>query len=176
LTLSRLDDNDGAQEKPPCNLLAVLRETVRDLQPLADRSAIALTLALPPGAVWVRGDREGLRQVAGNLIDNAIKYTPRGGSVRVALATQGNSTRLEVADTGIGLAPADQERVFERFYRVDRARSRDVGGTGLGLSIVKNTVKILRGDDGVQSHLGHGSTFFVVLPRIPPPDDADAPA
>jgi len=178
LTLSRLDDDDdGGQEKPPCNLIAVLRETVRDLQPLADRGAIALSLALPPGAVWVRADREGLRQVAGNLIDNAIKYTARGGSVRVALATQGEGVRLEVADTGIGLSPADQERVFERFYRVDRARSRDVGGTGLGLSIVKNTVKNLGGDVGVQSRPGHGSTFWVVLPRIPPPPaDGDDPA
>jgi two-component system phosphate regulon sensor histidine kinase PhoR len=176
LTLSRLDAEGGrAAPGHPCSLIAVLRETVRDLQPLADKRTISLSLSLPAESVWVRAEREALRQVAGNLIDNAIKYTPPGGAVRVALAARGAVARLEVADTGIGLSPDDQERVFERFYRVDRARSRDVGGTGLGLSIVKNTVRGLGGDVGVQSRLGHGSTFWVELPCIPPPpaDEGD---
>jgi two-component system phosphate regulon sensor histidine kinase PhoR len=165
LTLSRLDDAaDALRDRRPCDLVAVLADTVRDLAPLAERGGVALQAALPEQGVWVRADREALRQVAGNLIDNAIKYTGRDGHVRVTLSVRDARALLEVADTGIGLSPDDQERVFERFYRVDRARSRDLGGTGLGLSIVKNSVKALGGDVGVRSRLGSGSTFWVDLP------------
>jgi two-component system, OmpR family, phosphate regulon sensor histidine kinase PhoR len=112
----------------------------------------------------LRADREGVRQVVGNLIDNAIKYTPEGGKVTVHVEVQSDHVQFEVIDTGIGLSDEDQERVFERFYRVDRARSRELGGTGLGLSIVKNTVRSLGGDVGVRSTIGQGSTFWVKLP------------
>ncbi len=165
LTLSRLDEGEpSSPEAVLTDWNVVLGETVRDLQPLAERRTVALTLSLPSEPVWVRADREVLRQVAGNLIDNAIKYTPTNGTVSVHVTTRSTRVRLEVIDTGIGLSPADQERVFERFYRVDRARSRDLGGTGLGLSIVKNTVRSLGGGVGVQSVLGEGSTFWVELP------------
>lgn len=178
LTLSRLDDDGGQNEPaPPCDFAAVLRDTVRDLQPLAEKRALILLADVPEDGVWVRAEREALRQVAGNLIDNALKYTPSGGRVSVVLVGEVAATapadafadrrcRLEVADTGIGLSPEDQERVFERFYRVDRARSRDLGGTGLGLSIVKNTVRNLGGEVGVRSTLGKGSTFWVELPVV----------
>lgn len=179
LTLSRLDDDGGHDEPvPPCDFAAVLRDTVRDLQPLAEKRALHLLADVPDDGVWVRAEREALRQVAGNLIDNALKYTPASGRVAVVLSSgvgagpgsgeqapfAGARCRLEVSDTGIGLSPEDQERVFERFYRVDRARSRDLGGTGLGLSIVKNTVRNLGGEVGVRSALGKGSTFWVELP------------
>lgn len=179
LTLSRLDDDGGHDEPvPPCDFAAVLRDTVRDLQPLAEKRALHLLADVPDDGVWVRAEREALRQVAGNLIDNALKYTPASGRVAVVLSGgagaeaadggpapfAGARCRLEVSDTGIGLSPQDQERVFERFYRVDRARSRDLGGTGLGLSIVKNTVRNLGGEVGVRSALGKGSTFWVELP------------
>lgn len=177
LTLSRLDDEEGSQrELRPCDLVTVLADTLRDLGPLAERRELSLTSELPGHAVWVRGDREALRQVAGNLIDNAIKYTGKGGQVRVVLTLREARALLEVADSGIGLSAEDQERVFERFYRVDRARSRDLGGTGLGLSIVKNTVKSLGGEVGVHSRLGHGSTFWVELPVERQPDEADGAA
>ena len=166
LTLSRLDhDGDGAPFEPgPCDLGPVVAEALRDLAPLAERGALTLAGELPPGPTPVRAEREALRQVVGNLIDNAIKYTGRGGSVRVVLTMEGANCRFEVVDTGLGLSPADQDRVFERFYRVDRARSRELGGTGLGLSIVKNLVKSLGGEVGVRSVLGQGSTFWVQLP------------
>jgi two-component system phosphate regulon sensor histidine kinase PhoR len=183
LTLSRLDDDGGHDEPvPPCDFAAVLRDTVRDLQPLAEKRALHLLADVPDDGVWVRAEREALRQVAGNLIDNALKYTPASGRVAVLLTGGTNAVpsasagggglapfagvrcRLEVSDTGIGLSPEDRERVFERFYRVDRARSRDLGGTGLGLSIVKNTVRNLGGEVGVRSALGKGSTFWVELP------------
>ena len=164
LTLSRLDDEGGMASNEPCDLAAVLRETVRDLASIAEKRDIDLQIHLPDAPMWVRADREGLRQIAGNLIDNALKYTPERGTVTVRLRSAGRRLRIEVADTGIGLSPADQERIFERFYRVDRARSRELGGTGLGLSIVKNTARNFGGDVGVNSELGVGSMFWVELP------------
>ena len=173
LTLSRLDEDHAVdRDSAPCDFAVVLRETIRDLVPLADQRGIRVIAALPETEVPVAADREGLRQVSGNLIDNAIKYTPGGGSVTVQLADVDDRVLLEVTDTGIGLSPDDQARVFERFYRVDRARSRDVGGTGLGLSIVKNTVRNLGGEVGVRSTLGQGSTFWVTLPRSRTEDSA----
>ena len=166
LTLSRLDESDRSEPPPPpCDLVAVVRDIVRDLLPLAEKRKLVLSARLPADPLTVQADREALRQVGGNLIDNAIKYTPEGGRVTVQLSRQNGLVLLEVADTGIGLSVEDQARVFERFYRVDRARSRDLGGTGLGLSIVKNTVLNLGGDVGVRSTLGQGSTFWVALPH-----------
>jgi two-component system phosphate regulon sensor histidine kinase PhoR len=163
LTLSRLDEHlPGPAE--PCELAAVVREVARDLQPLADRQQVSLCTGLPDGPVWVAAERESLRQVVSNLVDNAIKYTPAGGSVTVGLGRNGARAALDVTDTGIGLGEPDQQRVFERFYRVDPARSSELGGTGLGLSIVKNTVQGLGGEVGVRSRLGQGSTFWVRLP------------
>ena len=165
LTLSRLDDDAGlAHAAEPCEFVALLRETLRDLLPLAEKREVEVVAPLPDHSLWVRADREALRQVAGNLIDNALKYTPERGTVTVKVTAQGDRLRFEVADTGIGLSVEDQQRIFERFYRVDRARSRELGGTGLGLSIVKNTVLNLGGDVGVTSELGVGSMFWVELP------------
>jgi two-component system phosphate regulon sensor histidine kinase PhoR len=166
LTISRLDDDPELASGVPVDLTTVLRETVRDLLPLAERRELDLQLHLGAASVWVLGDHEALRQVFGNLVDNALKYTPERGSVTVRLLQPDDRTaRVEVADTGIGLSVEDQQRVFERFYRVDRARSRELGGTGLGLSIVKNTARNLGGDVGVRSQRGVGSVFWVDLPR-----------
>lgn len=170
LTLSRLDEAVVDHDAEPVDVMAVVRETMRDLGALADKKALQLRGELPTRSVWLRADREMLRQVIGNLVDNAIKYTPQGGQVTVRAGAQHDRLHLAVVDTGIGLSPEDQERVFERFYRVDRARSRELGGTGLGLSIVKNTVKNLGGDVGVRSELGKGSTFWVDLPCLPVED------
>lgn len=175
LTLSRLDEGP-AEPADPCDLAMVVREVVRDLLPLADKRAVALRAEVPDAAVWIAAEREALRQVVSNLADNAIKYTPGGGSVTVRLLPGPLRAELAVADTGIGLSPADQARVFERFYRVDKARSREVGGTGLGLSIVKNTVASLGGEVAVQSELGRGSTFTVRLPCLPSQPEADQPS
>ncbi len=174
LTLSRLDEAKGPETgTEPCDIAAVVRETLRDLASLADRRCVHLSAQIPEHPLLLRVDREGLRQVVGNLVDNAIKYTGEGGRVTVDLQVREEHVRLEVIDTGIGLSVEDQERIFERFYRVDRARSREVGGTGLGLSIVKNTVRGLGGDVGVRSALGQGSTFWVDLPmpRASAPQD-----
>lgn len=164
LTISRLDDDPGVQSAEPCDLVSVLRAAITDLMPIAERRELSLQVELPDHPVWIRSDRESLRQMTGNLIDNALKYTSERGSVTVRLTVMPGRARFEVADTGIGLNVEDQERVFERFYRVDRARSRELGGTGLGLSIVKNTALRLGGDVGVNSELGVGSMFWINLP------------
>ena len=101
-----------------------------------------------------------------NLIDNAIKYTPNGGSVSVSCRSIADKILIDVSDTGIGIPREDLPRVFERFYRVDKARSRELGGTGLGLSIVKHLVQSLFGAIVVESRLGQGTVFTVSLPRL----------
>ena len=111
------------------------------------------------------GDDEGLRPVLGNLIDNALKYTPLGGRVVVRWHIDGRRAVLEVEDTGIGIPQQHQSRIFERFFRVDKARSRELGGTGLGLSIVKHWVQVFGGSVEVRSELGRGSTFTVRIPQ-----------
>ncbi len=110
-------------------------------------------------------DEEAIRQILDNLMDNAIKYTPEGGSVRVRCQAERSTVSIEVADSGIGIPRDDLPRVFERFYRVDKARSRELGGTGLGLSIVKHLVQSLGGQITVDSRIGAGSRFTVQLPR-----------
>lgn len=171
LTLSRLDEERGlGAGSEPCDLVHVVKECLRDLRSLADRKQIALETALQPDRAWIRAEPEALRQVVGNLVDNAIKYTAEGGRIRVRVRSAGAEARIEVEDTGIGLAPEDRDRVFERFYRVDKARSNELGSTGLGLAIVKNTVVNLGGSVGVNSTLGKGSTFWVALPLTGAPD------
>ncbi|MFO0869918.1 MAG: ATP-binding protein [Pirellulales bacterium] len=133
---------------------------------------VALTCEPPPFAVAVRADEEGLRTILNNLIDNAIKYTPLGGRVTVRWNRQGPWATLEVQDTGIGIARQHQARVFERFYRVDKARSRELGGTGLGLAIVKHLAQAFGGSVGIDSQPRQGSTFRVVLPVFEPTEAA----
>lgn len=164
LTLSRIDDDPAMVTGDPCDVMRVLRVTIEELLPLAEQRAVNLTTDGLGEPVWVLADAETLRQIIGNLIDNALKYTPSDGNVSVTSIVRPGRLRLEITDTGIGLSPVDQERIFERFYRVDRARSRELGGTGLGLSIVKNSVLGLGGKIGVESKLRHGTTFWVELP------------
>lgn len=169
LSLSRLE-SEGLVRKPAA---VDLREIVADGVERFTERAAAKGLALrfedggPPLAI-VTGDDGALAQVFDNLIDNAVKYTPEGGRVSVRLREAGSGGErfaVEIEDDGLGIAEADLERIFERFYRVDRARSRDVGGTGLGLAIVKHIVLLHRGTVHVRSELGSGSVFTVFLPR-----------
>ena len=114
-------------------------------------------------------DEEAVRQVLDNLLDNAIKYTPEGGHIRLQCRLPGELVSVEVADSGIGIPRDDLPRVFERFYRVDKARSRELGGTGLGLSIVKHLVQSIGGRVDVDSRLGEGTRFTILVPqhRVP---------
>ena len=114
----------------------------------------------------IRVDARLIVQVLVNLVNNAIKYTPRGGRVHVELAKQGKTAVVRVADNGIGIPEEDQLHIFDRFYRVDKARSRETGGTGLGLSIVKQIVLLHDGNISVSSRENEGSTFTVELPLL----------
>jgi two-component system sensor histidine kinase SenX3 len=126
-------------------------------------------LDLPDGVVVV-GDRRQLISALGNLVENAVKYSEPGGNVQIRVRVQGSFAELMVADQGIGIPAADHARIFERFYRVDKARSRDTGGTGLGLSIVRHVATNHGGEVLVSSAEGEGSTFVMRLPLAPVPD------
>jgi two-component system, OmpR family, phosphate regulon sensor histidine kinase PhoR len=130
------------------------------------------TLALEPPAenaeISVFADIEALSEIVDNLVDNAVKYTPAGGTIRLRWFADADACTIEIMDTGIGIPESDLPRIFERFYRVDKARSREMGGTGLGLSIVKHLVQAMNGTVRAASELGKGSVFTVRLPRAEP--------
>jgi two-component system phosphate regulon sensor histidine kinase PhoR len=126
-------------------------------------NGVALAGCPPTLAVWA--DADGLGRILDNLVDNAIKYTPPGGRITVRWQAAPQQVTLEVEDTGIGIPEPDLPRIFERFYRVDQARSRELGGTGLGLAIVKHMVQVLNGTVAVTSAVGAGTTFRISLPR-----------
>ena len=132
----------------------------------ARATAKGLTLRLEPadGMAVVSGDATLLRQVVANLVDNAIKYTPSGGIVKVGLSIRDTEAVIRVVDTGIGISPDDQVRLFEKFYRIKRRDTVDIPGTGLGLAIVKSIVGRHDGRGWVESRLNKGSAFYVSLP------------
>ena len=130
----------------------------------ASRKQITLEIEVPPGLPAVQGDASLLRDVLQNLLDNAIQYTPAGGHVHVTAEAKGREAVITVSDTGIGIPTSDRERIFERFYRVDAARSREAGGTGLGLSIAKHIVEAHNGRLWVDSVIGEGSKFSFSIP------------
>jgi two-component system phosphate regulon sensor histidine kinase PhoR len=164
LTLSRVETEEEALELRRLDLRGPVQESVRVLAGQAEEKGITLETSMPAESVLIRGDYEALRQVVDNLLSNAIRYTPSGGNVWVRLREDGGVALLEVQDTGLGLEPKHQARIFQRFYRVDKARSRELGGTGLGLSIVKHVVLAHKGGVAVESRPGHGSTFSVRVP------------
>ena len=161
LRLVQIDETESKVQAVPVRLDAVAHRVLDRLQPLADKKGIALRAALQEATV--AGDAMRLEQVATNLIENALKYTDEG-HVEVRVLTSGEEALLRIADTGIGIPEDAQTHVFERFYRVDKARSRGTGGTGLGLAIVERVVALYNGYVEVESKLGEGSTFTVHLP------------
>ena len=170
LSLARLESGQEIFDHQPLLIVPVLESCVESHR---DRATTKhLTLAFDPGsldeAIFVLADEEAVLQIADNLIDNAIKYTPENGSVRVSCRPQREVIVLDVADTGIGIPRDDLPRIFERFYRVDKARSRELGGTGLGLSIVKHLIQSIGGELQVESRVGSGSKFMVSFPRCTP--------
>ena len=163
LVLSRVESEKGALEMRPLDLRQPIAEASRRLDPEVVGRRIRFRTEVPDRPVVVLGDEEGLRQVVDNLLDNAFKYTSDEGEVSLRLLVEGTDAVIEIRDTGIGIEPDHIDRIFERFYRVDKARSRELGGTGLGLSIVKHIVEAHEGAVSVESKPGVGSAFFVRL-------------
>jgi two-component system phosphate regulon sensor histidine kinase PhoR len=164
LTLSQLESRDVPLEMKPARLADSAGSVIRLLEAQAADKGIRLASLIPEG-ITVSADLMKLEQVLVNLLDNALKYTPSGGTVTVSATEEGTMVRVAVADSGIGIPPRDIPRIFERFYRVDEARTRDQGGTGLGLAIVKHIVQLHGGSVTVESTPGKGSTFSFTLPK-----------
>jgi heavy metal sensor kinase len=163
--ISRLDAGEAAAEWVKFDLAKLAASTAEQMSLLAEDKNISVSCTAPD-QVWVEGDRARMKQVVVNLLDNAIKYTGNGGAVQIHVASQDRKAVLEVADNGIGISPEALPRVFERFFRVDPARSREAGGAGLGLSIVKSICTAHHGRVEVSSRPGEGSRFRVELPRV----------
>lgn len=163
LTLSRIESSAERLENL-VDLRAQVDEVLGLLRPSGEARGLVLVADCPDAPVNVRGEEEALRQALSNLVDNAVKYSAAGGQVMVRLHAENGRAVLEVEDEGPGIADEHLDRLFERFYRVDRARSRELGGTGLGLSIVKNVVQRHGGGVEVESERGRGSTFRLWLP------------
>ena len=166
LTLSRLEGKDAALSLHPLELCGTIRKAQMLMEDHARSKGIKLVASCPEDTSKVMADQGQLEQVLLNLLDNAIKYTPDGGEVSIIATQTAQQVRISVSDTGIGIPQKDQNRIFERFYRVDEGRSREQGGTGLGLSIVKHIVQLHNGEVTVTSTPGNGSTFTVSLPML----------
>lgn len=164
LSLARIESSQAPLELANLPLGRVAQRIVADYERQASTKQVTIENTIADFSITVRADEEALRQILSNLIDNAVKYTPPGGRVTISGRVDGSVVLCEVADTGPGIATEHQSRVFERFYRVDKARSRELGGTGLGLSIVKHLTQAMGGSVEVKSQVGQGSTFTVRLP------------
>lgn len=164
LTLTQMDSHSTALKLSKIDLSALTKETLHTLQIAAESNELDLETSITPG-ISMQGDAGKLTQIVYNLTDNAIKYTPKGGHITVVLTQEAGKIVFSVTDDGIGIPEEDQKHIFDRFYRVDKARSRATGGTGLGLSIVRQLVVMHGGTITVSSQPGHGSTFCVTLPK-----------
>ncbi len=163
LTLVHIDSNKLRLRREMIVFADTVRESAGRLAPLAKKREQTLDVQIADSCEMF-ADPGKLGQVCYNIIENAIKYTPDGGKITVKLKKSGRDAVLEITDTGVGIPPEDQPHVFDRFYRVDKARSRDTGGTGLGLSIVQQIIRLHAGSIQVFSEVGKGTTFVIQLP------------
>ncbi|MBL8179651.1 MAG: HAMP domain-containing protein, partial [Bryobacterales bacterium] len=164
LTLSRIELKTQKLQPESYYLNALVQDCVDSIMPIAAKKRIRILVEPAPVKSEVYCDSEAVHQILSNLLDNAIKYTPEGGAIHVSSLRKSSLMEVAVRDTGIGIPEEDQPRLFERFYRVDKARSRELGGTGLGLAIVKHLAKAMGGEVGVRSQHGDGATFWFTLP------------
>lgn len=170
LLLSRLEQQMLATERLLCCLNVLINDLIEEYSALASAASLQLTSSvLCHQPLYVMGDEDQLLRLLSNLIANAIQYTPTGGYVTVILKRSNNDAVIKILDTGIGIAPNEQNRIFDRFYRVHSDRSRSTGGSGLGLALAMAIVQAHKGSIQVQSQLGKGSTFIVRLPLTDTP-------
>jgi two-component system phosphate regulon sensor histidine kinase PhoR len=170
LDISRIEAGKYAIEMRPLSLSSVARSVSKSVSESCRRRGVKLEILVDPN-LRVRADAGALEQVLVNLVENAVKYGPESGIVELAAVEQGAAVRIEVRDEGPGIAPTHRRRVFERFYRVDPGRSRNMGGTGLGLAIVKNLTDAMGGDVGVDPREPQGSCFWVRLSKVTGDED-----
>jgi two-component system phosphate regulon sensor histidine kinase PhoR len=165
LDLARLENRELAVQIRSVDLRKIAEKIHSLFENDVRSKGLTFEVDIPPALAPVSADEEKLEQALGNLVQNAIKFTPSGGRVRISVSQGERDTVVAVSDTGIGISPEHQARIFERFYRVDKSRSREQGGTGLGLSIVKHIAQAHGGEVRVESEAGKGSTFSLSLPR-----------
>jgi signal transduction histidine kinase len=163
LTLSRLQADKGALNFESLELGAIIVESARLLSPLAENKGVRLQILPTAGQLRVRGDKAALVELFTNLLDNAIKYNIPAGNVQISVKKEKEFILCEIKDTGIGIQEGDQEKVFDRFYRVDQSRSKEIEGSGLGLSICKEIVKLHGGRIEIKSGKGEGTIALVYL-------------
>lgn len=168
LELSKMDADRLDLEVDRLSVLQLVQSCVETTQRLATEKRLRVSINLPPSVPDIAADRRRLAEVLQNLLDNAIQYTPSGGEIVVSASCDPEEVTFTVSDTGIGIPQVDQPRIFERFYRVDVARSREVGGTGLGLSIAKHLVEAHGGRIWVESEVRRGSRFHFTVPLFQP--------
>jgi two-component system phosphate regulon sensor histidine kinase PhoR len=164
LDLSRLESGQSKLDLKACSMALVAKKVISLLKKEAEDKSISISTEMVKDEK-VLADESKISQVLLNLIDNAIKYTPENGTISISAQAKAAVVEVRVSDTGIGISDKDLPRIFERFYRVDKARSRELGGTGLGLSIVKHIVQEHKGSVRVESLVGQGSTFTFTLPK-----------
>ena len=166
LDLSRIESGKMKMEFEPLGIRSIVNRSVSVLEKSAKDKGISIKVDIPENLPKVSGDEKRLSQVFLNLLDNAIKYTPENGSIIVNAYPTGKFVQTDISDTGMGISEKDIPRIFERFYRVDKGRSRELGGTGLGLSIVKHIVGAHNGQVWVKSTLAQGATFSFTIPQV----------
>jgi two-component system phosphate regulon sensor histidine kinase PhoR len=167
LVLARIEAAKGSEEHQRLDLRQPVRESCQQLAAAAQDKRLRVLVELPEEQIIVQGEAESLRQVVDNLLGNAIRYTPPGGEIAVSVTARAGEAVITVRDSGIGIEAQHLDRIFERFYRVDKARSRELGGTGLGLAIVKHVALAHGGTVSVHSRPGRGSSFHVNIPLAP---------
>lgn len=166
LSIASIESEKRPSDARNIDIASIIDNVVALLMSKSEAGGIAMETELPDKKAYVKGDKEAMTQAISNLADNALTYTPKGGAVCIRLKVDDKTVIIEVEDTGIGIEPHHQQRIFERFYRVDTARSRELGGTGLGLSIVKHVALSHGGNVEVISRPGEGSVFRIKLPLV----------
>jgi two-component system phosphate regulon sensor histidine kinase PhoR len=164
LKLSRIEAGKKELDLRPLDVSELLESCAETSRFKVEEKRLTLEVVKSADMPPVLGDERALGEVLQNLLDNAIQYTPAGGRITMSATRAAGRIKIAVTDTGVGIAQAHIDRIFERFYRVDPARSREVGGTGLGLAIAKHLVEAQGGEIAVESTVGLGSTFFVYMP------------
>jgi len=166
LTLAQMESGSSTLQLSDIDLLRFLSDLTRDWRKKFSAKRLKAVADVSDECSTIRADEARLREVFDNLLDNAVKYSNQNGTIRLAAERRGGAIVLSVTDRGIGVSADDLPRIFERFYRADKARSRELGGTGLGLSIVKHIAQIHGGTVEAESEPGKGATIRVLLPVV----------